>query len=42
MNEKKIFEPAELKIISLARDNMLNASGELAEDKWNSFDFGSL
>ena len=42
MNEKKTFEPAELKIISLARDSMLTASGTLAEDGWKSFDFGSL
>ena len=41
-NNKKIFEPAEIKIVSLARDSMLTASGELAEDKWDSFDFGSL
>ena len=42
MKEKKVFESAEIKIVPLAGDNMLNTSGELAEDGWATFDFGSL
>ena len=42
MNRKKEFEPAEVKIVLLDRDMLLNSAGTLAEDKWDSFDFGSL
>ena len=42
MNEKKVFESAEIKIVLLDRDLLLNSGGTLAEDGWASFDFGSL
>ena len=42
MNEKKVFESAEIKIVLLDRDLLLNSAGTLAEDGWDSFDFGSL
>ena len=42
MNEKKIFEPAEIKVVSLDRDLLLNSAGTLGEGDWDSFDFGSL
>ena len=42
MSEKKTFESAEIEIVSLARDLLLNSAGTLAEDGWDSFDFGSL
>ena len=42
MNEKRVFEPAEIEIVSLDRDLLLNSAGTLAEDGWDSFDFGSL
>ena len=42
MNEKKVFEPAEITIVLLDRDLLLNSAGTLAEDGWDSFDFGSL
>lgn len=42
MNRKKEFEPAEVKIVLLDCDMLLNSAGTLAEDKWDSFDFGSL
>ena len=42
MNEKKTFESAEIIIVPLDRDLLLNSAGTLAEDGWDSFDFGSL
>ena len=42
MNEKKVFESAEITIVLLDRDLLLNSGGTLAEDGWDSFDFGSL
>ena len=42
MNEKKTFETAEIRIVLLDRDLLLNSAGTLAEDGWDSFDFGSL
>lgn len=41
-NEKKVFETAQIKIVLLARDMLLNSAGALGEDDWDSFDFGSL
>jgi len=42
MNEKKTFESAEIKIVSLDRDMLINSAGALAEDAWDEFDFSSL
>ena len=42
MNAKKTFESAEIKIVSLERDMLITSGGTLAEDGWDSFDFGSL
>lgn len=42
MNRKKEFEPAEVKIVLLDRDMLLNSAGTLGEDDWESFDFGNL
>ena len=41
-NEKKAFAPAEIKIVSLDRDMLITSAGTLAEDGWDSFEFGSL
>ena len=41
-NEKKTFESAEIRIVSLDRDMLLNSAGTLGEDDWESVDFGSL
>ena len=41
-NEKKVYEPAEIKIVLLDRDLLLNSAGTLGEGDWDSFDFGSL
>ncbi len=40
--QKKTFEPAEIKLVSLDRDLLLNSAGTLGEGDWDSFDFGSL
>lgn len=42
MNEKKTFESAEIKIVVLDQDMLLNSAGILGEGDWDSFDFGSL
>lgn len=42
MSEKKVYESAEIKIVSLDRDMLITSGGTLAEDGWDSFDFGSL
>ena len=43
MKEQKIScEPAEIKLVSLDRDLLLNSAGTLGEGDWDSFDFGSL
>jgi len=42
MNEKKNYETAGIKIVSLDRDLLITSSGTLGEDDWDSFDFGSL
>ena len=41
-NEKKVFETAQIQIVSLDRDMLLNCAGTLGEGDWDSFDFGSL
>lgn len=41
-NEKKVYEPAEIEIVELDRDLLLNSAGTLGEGDWDSFDFGSL
>ena len=40
--QKRTFEPAEIKLVSLNRDLLLNSAGTLGEGDWDSFDFGSL
>ena len=42
MKQKKVFESAEIKIVPLDRDLLLNSAGTLGEGDWDSFDFGSL
>lgn len=42
MNEKKTYQPAEIKIVLLDRDMLITSGGTLAEDKWDSFGFGDL
>lgn len=42
MNEKKNYETAEIKIVSLDRDLLITSGSTLGEDDWDEFDFGSL
>jgi hypothetical protein len=42
MKQKKVFESAEIEIVELDRDLLLNSAGTLGEGDWDSFDFGSL
>ena len=42
MNEKKVYESAEIKIVSLDRDLLITSGGTLGENNWDTFDFGSL
>ena len=42
MNEKKTFESAEIRIVLLDRDLLLNSAGTLGENDWQSFDFDKL
>ncbi len=42
MKQKKVFESAEIEIVELDRDLLLNSAGTLGEGEWDSFDFGSL
>ena len=41
-NEKKVYESAEIKIVSLDRDLLLTSAGSLGENGWASVDFGDL
>ena len=41
-NEKKIYEPAEIRIVLLGRDMLITSGGTLGEGDWEEFDFGSL
>ena len=42
MNEKKTYQPAEIKIVLLDQDMLITSGGTLAEDKWEWFGFGEL
>ncbi len=42
MNEKKVYEPASITVVSLDRDLLITSGGALGEDNWATFDFGSL
>lgn len=42
MNEKRIYEPSEIRIVPLDRDLLLTASSELGEDGWQEFNFTNL
>ena len=42
MNEKKVYETAEIKIVLLGLDMLITSGGTLAEDGWAEFSFGEL
>lgn len=42
MNEKKVYEPAEIKVTPLGRDLLITSGGSLGENDWDEFSFGDL
>ena len=42
MSDKKVYESAEIKIVSLDRDMLITSAGTLGEESWETFDFSSL
>ncbi len=42
MNEKRVYETAEIKIVLLGTDMLITSGGTLQEDGWDEFSFGSL
>ena len=41
-NEKKVYQPAEIKFAVLAADMLITSAGTLNEDQWAEFNFSSL
>ena len=41
-NEKKVYESAEIEIVSLNRDHMLLTSAGSLDGEWDSIEFGEL
>ena len=41
-NEKKVYESAEIKIVSLDRDLLLTSAGSLGENDWQGFSWTEL
>ena len=42
MNEKKVYEAAEIKVVQLDSDLLITSANSLAEDGWDFFDFKDL
>ena len=42
MNEKKVYESAEIRIVLLDRDLLLSSGGALGENEWQEFNFDQL
>ena len=42
MNEKKVYESAEIRIVLLGRDLLITSGGTLGENEWDEFSFSSL
>lgn len=42
MNDKKIYKPAEIRILTFGRDLLITSAGTLGTDGWDVFDFSSL
>ena len=41
-NEKKVYEPAEIKFAILNTDMLITSAGTLEEDQWTEFNFNLL
>ena len=42
MNEKKVYESAEIRIVLLDRDLLITSGGTLGENEWQEFNFNQL
>ncbi len=42
MNEKKVYESAEIRIVLLDRDLLITSGGTLGENEWQEFNFDQL
>ena len=42
MNEKKVYEAAEIKVVMLDRDLLITSGGALGENDWDEFNFSNL
>ena len=42
MNEKKVYESAEIRIVPLGRDMLITSGGTLGENNWDEFSFNDL
>ena len=42
MNEKKVYEAAEIKVVILDRDLLITSGGALGENEWDEFNFSNL
>ena len=42
MNEKKVYEPAEMKVVSLDRDLLITSGGTLGENDWDEIGFNQI
>lgn len=42
MNEKKVYESAEIRIVLLGRDLLITSGGALGEGDWDEFNFNQL
>ena len=42
MNEKRNYEPSEIRIVLFCRDLLITSGGTLEEGNWDEFDFSAL
>ena len=42
MNEKKVYEAAEIKVVMFDRDLLITSGGALGENEWDEFGFNQL
>ena len=42
MNEKRVYESAEIRIVLLDRDLLITSGGTLGENEWQEFNFNQL
>ena len=42
MNEKKVYQSAEITVVLLDRDLLITSGGTLGENEWDEFGFNQL